>query len=73
VKAARLLTGRQENPREVFYVMTLRGPIPTALPHDDLDYNHYIEKQLKPIADAVLLFFDLSVSEIMGGKQLSLF
>ncbi len=73
VKAARLLTGQQANPREISYVMTLRGPVPTALPHDDLDYNHYIEKQLKPIADAVLLFFDLSVADIMGGKQLSLF
>jgi DNA polymerase-2 len=73
VKAARLLRGKLENPKEVSYVMTLRGPVPTQLPHDDLDYNHYIEKQLKPIADAVLLFFDLSVTEIMGGKQLSLF
>jgi len=73
VKAARLLRGKLENPKEISYVMTLRGPIPTELPHHDLDYNHYIEKQLKPIADAVLLFFDLSVTEIMGGKQLSLF
>ena len=73
VKAALLLNGRLENPREISYVMTLRGPIPTQLPHHDIDYNHYIEKQLKPIADAVLLFFDLSVNEIIGGKQLSLF
>jgi len=73
VKAARLLGGGQENSRQISYVMTRRGPVPTALPHEDLDYTHYIEKQLKPIADAVLLFFDLSVSDIMGGKQLSLF
>ncbi len=73
VKAARLLTGSLANPREITYVMTQRGPVPTQLPHDDLDYTHYIDKQLKPIADAVLLFFDLSVTEIMGGKQLTLF
>lgn len=71
VKAARLLPDR--NPREISYVMTLRGPVPVELPHEDLDYPHYIEKQLKPIADSVLRFFDLSVTEIMGGKQLSLF
>ena len=73
VKAARLLPDRVGNLREISYVMTLRGPVPVALPHDDLDYNHYIEKQLKPVADAVLRFFNLSVAEIMGGKQLTLF
>lgn len=73
VKAARLLTGEKADTRNISYVMTLRGPVPTALPHDDIDYNHYIEKQLKPIADAVLQFFDQSVTEIVGGKQLSLF
>ncbi|MCG8634068.1 MAG: DNA polymerase II [Desulfobacterales bacterium] len=73
VKAARLLTGHLANSREITYVMTQRGSVPTQLPHDDLDYTHYIDKQLKPIADAVLLFFDLSVTEIMGGKQLTLF
>ncbi|MCG8615958.1 MAG: DNA polymerase II, partial [Desulfobacterales bacterium] len=71
VRAARLLN--DETLREISYVMTLRGPIPVQLPHDDPDYTHYIDKQLKPIADAVLRFFDLSVTEIMGGKQLSLF
>ncbi|MCG8687113.1 MAG: DNA polymerase II [Desulfobacterales bacterium] len=73
VKAARMLKARDSNSRQISYVMTLRGPVPTQLPHDDLDYTHYIDKQLKPIADAVLLFFDLSVTEIMGGKQLTLF
>ncbi len=73
VKAARLLGNKMGDIREIAYVMTLRGPVPTALPHDDLDYAHYIDKQLKPIADAVLYFSDMSVAEIMGGKQLSLF
>ncbi|WDP91479.1 MAG: DNA polymerase II [Desulfobacter sp.] len=73
VKAARLLGDKMGNAREIAYVMTTRGPIPTALPHEDLDYGHYIDKQLKPIADAVLHFSDMSVAEIMGGKQLSLF
>jgi DNA polymerase-2 len=73
VKAARLLGPGAEGLKEIRYVMTQRGPIPQALPHDDLDYTHYIEKQLKPIADAVLQFLGLSFNEIIGGKQLELF
>ena len=73
VKAALLLKEKGENLREIYYVMTLRGPVPIDLPHDDLDYNHYIQKQLKPIADAVLLFFDQSFTEVMGGRQMTLF
>ena len=73
VKAALLLGPQAGGLKEVRYVMTRRGPVPQALPHDDLDYTHYIEKQLKPIADAVLQFLDLSFNEIVGGRQLKLF
>jgi len=73
VKAALLLGPQAGDLKEIRYVMTRRGPVPRALPHDDLDYTHYIEKQLKPIADAVLQFLDLSFSEIVGGRQLKLF
>lgn len=75
VKAARMLkeNEHQTDTRQISYVMTLNGPVPTQLAHEGLDYPHYVDKQLKPIADAVLIFFDLSVADIMGGKQLSLF
>jgi len=73
VKAALLLGAQAAGLKEIRYVMTKRGPVPQALPHDDLDYTHYIEKQLKPIADAVLQFLDLSFNDILGGKQLELF
>ena len=73
VKAALLLGPQAKGMKEIRYVMTRRGPMPHALPHDDLDYTHYIEKQLKPIADAVLQFLDLSFNDILGGKQLELF
>ncbi|MCG8566572.1 MAG: DNA polymerase II [Desulfobacterales bacterium] len=71
VKAALMLG--PDPPREILYVMTQRGAVPIELPHGDLDYNHYIQKQLKPIADAVLLFFDQSFSQVMGGRQMQLF
>jgi len=73
VKAALLLGEAGANARESRYVMTLRGPIPVALPHPDLDYGHYVEKQLVPIFDAVMMFSGTSFHEIIHGRQLSLF
>ncbi|WP_300673646.1 DNA polymerase II [Desulfoluna sp.] len=73
VKAVLLLGKAGATARESRYVMTLRGPIPVQLPHADLDYNHYIEKQLVPIFDAVMMFFDQSYHDIMHGRQLNLF
>jgi len=73
VKAALLLGKKGANLKESRYVMTLRGPVPVDLAHADLDYNHYIEKQLKPIFDAVMMFFGQSFNEIIGGRQLTLF
>jgi DNA polymerase-2 len=73
VKAALLLKEKGDKLREIYYVMTLRGPMPIDLPHHDLDYNHYIQKQLRPIADAALLSLDLSFTQIMQGRQMTLF
>lgn len=54
------------------YVMTLRGAIPIELPHDDIDYEYYIDRQLAPIADSILSLFGQSF-ESFRGPQLSLF
>lgn len=54
------------------YVMTLRGAIPIELPHEDIDYDYYIERQLAPIADSILLLFGESFEGIRS-PQLSLF
>ncbi len=70
VRAAKLLL----NPRDtVYYVITHRGPIPIQLKHDDIDYDHYIEKQLKPIADSVLVLLGKSFDDIVNIDQLSIF
>jgi DNA polymerase-2 len=59
----------------VSYVMTTAGPEPVQKRSNAAyDYHHYREKQLTPIADMVLRFFDLDYrSLIIGGKQLNLF
>jgi DNA polymerase-2 len=70
VRAAKLL---QDPGDTVYYVITYRGPIPIQLKHDDIDYEHYIEKQLKPIADSVLGLLGKSFDSILGTDQMSLF
>ena len=74
VRAARLADpDGKKRLRRVSYVMTLRGPVPVNLEHDDIDYDHYIEKQIEPLADTVLPFTGTSFSEIINGKQGELF
>jgi DNA polymerase-2 len=73
VRAARMLD--QFDGRIVNYVMTTGGPEPVQKRSNAVyDYGHYSHKQLAPIADMVLRFFDLDYrSLITGGKQLTLF
>jgi len=69
-RAAKLLN----EPRDViYYAITQRGPIPIELKHNDFDYEHYIEKQLKPIADSVLSLLGKNFDSIADNDQLSFF
>jgi DNA polymerase-2 len=73
VKAARKagITGR----RVVRYLMTKAGPEPVGRITAPPDYEHYVEAQLKPIADAVLRFVTGPDFDTLTGaqRQLSLF
>ncbi|WP_028997049.1 DNA polymerase II [Azohydromonas australica] len=40
----------------ISYVMTTSGPQPLEMSHAPIDYHHYIERQLQPVADAILPF-----------------
>ena len=54
--------------------MTTAGPEPAAARRGPIDYQHYVEKQLQPIADQVLPHLGLSFEEALGeGSQLKLF
>ncbi len=69
-RAAKLLN----EPRDIiYYAITERGPIPIELKHNDFDYDHYIEKQLKPIADSVLSLLGKNFDSIAENDQLSFF
>lgn len=70
VRAARMINKTNGT---VEYVITKRGPVPIELTHGDLDYHHYIEKQLKPIADSVLGLLGESFDSIVKSPQLDFF
>ncbi|GAB1261185.1 DNA polymerase II [Aurantivibrio plasticivorans] len=56
----------------VEYVLTVNGPEPVTHVVSQIDYQHYVDKQLAPVADSVLQFIDLSFKDIVA-PQLSLF
>ena len=72
VKAARLLDKLDSNIIE--YYITENGPEPIQKLKHKINYEHYIEKQITPIADTILYFFDSSVEELTkNSKQKTLF
>jgi DNA polymerase II len=72
VKAARKLD--KVTSSIIAYVMTTDGPEPLQKREHKLDYDHYIEKQIKPIADSVLVFFDRNFDDLLTDtKQTNLF
>lgn len=56
----------------VEYVMTINGPEPKSYAVSPLDYQFYIDRQLAPVADAILSFKSTSIAEITD-RQLGLF
>ena len=77
IKAAKMIdrTGQVYRLKEVRYVITRQGPTPVQIRNhlEDIDYQHYIDKQIKPIADSVLFYFELCFDDIVQGDQLTLF
>ena len=77
IQAARKLVERGQRPgRTIRYVITRNGPEPIvpgqALPRD-LDRKHYLEKVMRPVADAILLEIDQSFADALGEpRQLTL-
>ena len=72
IKAARLI-GRKTSGL-IEYYMTENGPEPIEKRTSKIDYQHYIDKQLKPIADSLLGFFGKTFDDLIAGHtQSSLF
>ncbi len=59
--------------KRVYYLYQVAGVIPYESPSDlvNLDYEHYIEKQIEPIAESILPFFNTNMSNLLS-QQISL-
>jgi len=59
--------------RSISYVMTTAGPEPTDNIQHPLDREHYIEKQVKPVAEPVLAALGLDFNLLIGdGRQMQM-
>ncbi|MGR5459319.1 DNA polymerase II [Vibrio sp. PNB22_1_1] len=61
-----------QNRGRVEYVITVNGPEPYEYCRSPLDYQHYIDKQLKPVADAILPFIGTDFEQL-SAPQMGLF
>jgi DNA polymerase II len=72
VAAARKASGRQGS--LIAYVMTVQGPEPAGERHSAIDYEHYVEKQVRAVCEPVLALLNLDFSRAIGDDtQLRLF
>ncbi len=58
-------TGRYTYGGWIEYVITLQGPEPLEYNSQPLDYDHYIEKQLAPVVDALLMVENMSLEKVI--------
>ena len=72
VKAARKLETQESDTIE--YLITTDGPEPIQNKKHAIDYEHYVQKQIKPLADQILGFYNIKFEEIIKGtRQTTLF
>ena len=81
VKAARMADAenlkngkplKHQNKGWISYLMTVSGPQPIDYVSANIDYQFYIDRQIEPVADAILPFIGLSFKEIVD-LQMGLF
>ena len=71
VAAARKST--QARQRLISYVMTVAGPEPLEEVQNELDREHYVMKQVRPVAEPVLATLGLEFERVIGdARQLDL-
>ena len=53
----------------ISYVMTVAGPEPVETQRSAIDYEHYLTRQLQPVADAILPFLRDDFASLMTGQK----
>ena len=72
VAAARKMAGKRRG--RVAYVITTDGPEPADERRHPIDHEHYVERQLRPVAEPVLALLGQDFDDASGARrQLSLF
>jgi len=78
VRAARLAddyNDRLNRPRQyqrggwISYVISVNGPEPLEVRQAPIDYDHYVTRQLQPVADAILPFVNDDFGTLVGGQM----
>lgn len=72
IRKERALPSLYESGGWIEYQMTVNGPEPRQYRQSAIDFDFYIDKQLKPIADSILVFRSSSMDEILN-NQIGLF
>ena len=67
VAAARKST--QDPGRTIRYVMTVAGPEPVDEVQNALDREHYVSKQVRPVAEPVLAALGLDFEQVIGDER----
>ncbi len=70
VKAARKLDKLESN--IISYYITKNGPEPTEKISSEIDYDHYVDKQIKPIAESILYLYNMTFEDLKKSKQTDL-
>ncbi|WP_308584739.1 DNA polymerase II [uncultured Pseudomonas sp.] len=53
----------------ISYVISVNGPEPLEARQTPIDYDHYVTRQLQPVADAILPFVNDDFSTLVGGQM----
>ena len=61
-----------QNRGRIEYLITVNGPEPHEYRNSPIDYQHYIDKQLKPVADAILPFIGTDFEQL-SAPQMGMF
>lgn len=71
VKAARKLkeSNGSIGSNLIEYVQTTDGPEPVGFVKSPVDYDHYIEKQLRPVAEQIFAFLDVKFEELVKDRR----
>jgi DNA polymerase II len=70
--AAARKSGRHRG--RIAYVITVAGPQPADATHDPLDYEHYVDRQVRAVSEPVLTLLGLNLAQVIGDeRQLPLF